>query len=113
MTSGKRRFSLVTSETALGSSTFCGMCNANSATFPPKPPAGIADCARACPFEDVLETRRFYHLLPHHAVGPSPDLSEQHRHREICTATAKCNEALELEAGTRFGGSGSADFGLF
>jgi NADH:ubiquinone oxidoreductase subunit E len=79
--------------------------------IPDEPVQAIASWLGLAP-EDVMETATFYHFF---------DTAPSGRYRiYLCnTVIAKLHgyqqvyEALERETGTRFGGPGSADFGLF
>jgi [NiFe] hydrogenase diaphorase moiety large subunit len=71
----------------------------------------IADRLGLTP-DDVLETASFYHFFHTSPSGRfriylcNTVIAKMHGYQEVY-------EALERETGTRFGGSGSADFGLF
>ena len=73
--------------------------------------AGIADWL-GLSVEDVLETATFYHFFHttpsgrHRIYLSNTVIAKMHGYRRVY-------EALELDTGTRFGGPGSADFGLF
>ncbi|MGA9490499.1 MAG: NAD(P)H-dependent oxidoreductase subunit E, partial [Mycobacterium sp.] len=73
--------------------------------------AGIADWL-GLSVEDVLETATFYHFFHttpsgrHRIYLSNNVIAKMHGYREVY-------QALELETGTRFGGPGSDDFGLF
>ena len=62
--------------------------------------------------EDVLETASFYHFFHTTPSGRyriylcDTVIAKMHGYQKV-------HEALERETGTRFGGPGSADFGLF
>ena len=73
--------------------------------------AGIADWL-GLSVEDVLETATFYHFFHttpsgrHRIYLSNNVIAKMHGYHQVY-------EALELDTGTRFGGPGSADFGLF
>ena len=73
--------------------------------------AGIADWL-GLSVEDVLETATFYHFFHttpsgrHRIYLSNTVIAKMHGYRQVY-------EALELDTGTRFGGPGSVDFGLF